>query len=120
MFSQGRGRIAALMAGAAFVALVAPRLVHAQTSTALPPIEANLAPAATTASAEQAITGEALLRRRGASADSMSIIENELGVSLYANGGISSLPATQPNGLHYDAASTIQLERNFYDCWLQP
>jgi iron complex outermembrane receptor protein len=98
MFPQGRGHIAALMAGAAFVALAAPRLVHAQTATALPPIEANLAPAATAASAEQAITGEALLRRRGASADSMSIIENEPGVSLYANGGISSLPAIRGLG----------------------
>ena len=46
MFPQGRGRIAALMAGAAFVALAAPRLDHAQAATALPPIEANLAPAA--------------------------------------------------------------------------
>lgn len=89
------GRTAALMAGACVAALATPHLAWAQTATALPPIQAAAAPATTNAvgsPSEIQVTGEGLARRAAGSADTMSLIGGEPGMSLYANGGISSLP----------------------------
>ena len=95
MSFQGR-RAATLKASAVFAALAAPQLAHAQVATVLPPIEAGLAPSA--AAADTVITGEALQRRRGALADSLSLLADEPSLALWANGGVSSLPAIRGLG----------------------
>lgn len=100
MSNPTQGRSAALLAGVCAATLVAPVLafpsiVRAQTPTALPPIEAAAAEGGgggTGAPSELLVTGDALSRRAAGSADTMSLVKDQPGMSVSSNGGISSLP----------------------------
>ncbi|MDO8295314.1 MAG: TonB-dependent receptor [Caulobacter sp.] len=88
-------RRAALAAGAAVVALSVPGLSLAQSTTELPPIQAD--PAANPAARPPAgvVAGETIARRKTSSEDAVSLLLGEPGVAVQAGGGTTALPVVR-------------------------
>lgn len=91
MSKFAHGPSAVLMAGVCVAAFCGPAQALAQTPVALPPVQARSAPEASSPDQGQ-LAGEALARKAAGSADTMSLVAQEPGMAVQANGGISSLP----------------------------
>jgi iron complex outermembrane receptor protein len=84
-----RGGVAALFAGVAAGALS----TSAFAQTALPPLDATVA--AGGPDAPHSLGGEALARRKATATDTLSLLADQPGVAVAANGGISGLPVVR-------------------------
>ncbi|WP_374572958.1 TonB-dependent receptor [Phenylobacterium sp.] len=95
MSNPVRGRSAALLAGVCAAAFVLP--VCAQAQSELPPVDAARAADEPAAGSPGDITlsGAALSRRQVGAADSVALTAGQPGVSVQANGGLSSLPVVR-------------------------